>query len=249
MRDGLQFPLSPRTSTAAPSTADVDGQIRDEMGPLLLVACATVVILQVARVVKPDRGVPLTIIASALGAVMVVSGLGWALGLLRRARESRLERTAEHEAELVRLERLHSVAHALHHEPSESAIHRRLIAHANLVVEHDESDLVVFPPAAVTSVVSMEQSGALAPDASSLEWRVMETGAAAHRTTVERGRACYQVAVPVLTPDGLHAVLTLRRALGSFTAAELDAAAALCGQVGAALDRARMPSRAAIIAS
>jgi hypothetical protein len=223
---------------------------RDEMGPLLLVACATVVVIEVAGLVKPDRGVPLSIIAATLGSVLLASGVAWVVGIWRGEREYQQMRDAERRVERARAERLLEIARELRHEETESAIHRRLIAQACLVVEHDESDLAVFPGAGLPG-----QSGEGGPrrglgiEASALEQRVAETGAVAHRTTVQHGRPCYQVAVPVRTTDGLLAVLTLRRAFGSFTVAELDAAATLCSQVGIALERARVSATRGMLLS
>jgi hypothetical protein len=215
-------------------------QSRDEMGPLLLVACATIALIRVAGLLKPDREVPLSIIAAMLGAVLFASFLVRTIGLRRRDQELERIRDAEQFAEMARAERLLSITKELRREETESAIHRLLMAQACLVVAHDESDLVVFPRGAqLAPAREARTADGLGIEPSALEQRVAETGAAAHRTTLERGRPCYQVAVPVLTTDGLLAVLTLRRALGSFTVAELDAAMALCSQVGIALERAR----------
>jgi GAF domain-containing protein len=190
--------------------------------------------------VKPDRGAPLSVIAAMLGSVLLASGILWAVGLWRRGQELRRLRDVERRAELARAELLDTITQELRREDTEAAIHRRLIAQASLVVEHDESDLVVFHRGPLpVRTPNGRAPGGLGIEASPLEQRVAETGDAAHRTTVERGQACYQVAVPVRTTDGLLAVLTLRRALGSFTVAELDAAMALCSQVGAALERTR----------
>jgi hypothetical protein len=222
----------------------------DDMGPVLLAACATVAFIEIAGLLKPDRGVTLSIIAVALGLVLLASIAVRAAGLWRREREARRAREAEDLARRARADRLLSIAHELRGADTESAIHRRFIEQASLVVAHDESDLVVFPPEAG---LDRARAGSLTPDVdiegSALEQRVAETGDAAYRTTLDRGRPCYQVAVPVHTNHGLLAVLTLRRAVGSFTAGELDAAMSLCSQVGIALERARLSATRGLLAT
>jgi hypothetical protein len=227
------------------SAGDQRPSTRDDTGPLLLVTCATVVLIEVAGLAKPERGIPLSIIAAILGAVLVAALVLRAAGLWSRERALKRVRAAEQVAEMERAERLLSIAHELDRENREPEIHRLLVAQASLVVEHDESDLVVFPRGAHLSRVRETRAAeGLGVEPSALEQRVAETGAAAHRTTLERGRPCYQVAVPVLTANGLLAVLTIRRGLGSFTAAELDGVTSLCARVGVALERTRVQNAA-----
>ena len=229
------------------SEGDERPAMRDDAGPLILVVCATVVVMEVAGLLSLDRGVPLSIIATMLGALLLASAGIWAAGVWRRARAARRGRDAERCTELARAERLDSISEELRRENTASAIHRRLMSQANLVVEHDESDLVVFPGDQGTG--TGRASHGLAVETSALERCVSDTGAVAHRITIERGRPCYQVAVPLLTRDGLHGVLTLRRALGSFTIAELEAVTTLCSEVGLALQQARRAGRGGTLLS